>query len=59
MERGIRMRDSDNLEEVTPEPLAWYDWLHLAILGLITGLWIAVLVKIVGWIVWVVKGWFV
>ena len=52
------MEDWRNEEEHKPEPLTWYDWLHPGILGLITGLWIAVLVKIVGWIVWVVKGWF-
>lgn len=50
---------NDNLEEVTPEPMTAYEWCMLGILGLITGLWIAVLVKIVGLIVWVVKGWFV
>ena len=53
------MIENDNMEEYTPEPLSWWDWLHLGILGLITVLWVGVLVKIVGWIVWVVKGWFV
>ena len=47
---------NDNLEEVKPEPMTAYEWVHMAILGLITGLWIDVLVRIVGWIVWVVKG---
>ena len=50
------MRDSDNLQEVMPEPMTAYEWVHLAILGVITGLWIDVLVRIVGWIVWFVKG---
>lgn len=50
------MIDTDNLEEVTPEPMTVYEWVHMVILGLITGLWIDVLVRIVGWIVWFVKG---
>ena len=53
------MNENDNLEEYTPEPLTTWDLVHLAILGVITGMWLKVLVKIVGWIVWVVKGWFV
>lgn len=45
-----------NEDEIEVKPLTWWEWLHLGILGLITVLWIGVLVKIVGWIAWVVKG---
>lgn len=50
------MDDWRNEEEYRHEPMTRWDKCWLAVLGLITALWVAFLIKAGGWVVYWIKG---
>lgn len=50
------MEEWRNEQEYKRQPLTGWDKFWLAVLGLITCLWISLLGKLGGWVVWWIKG---